>query len=222
MLIASQPHFIPTPHLPHFSQQHYSDIAQPSYSCASISLQRMLIAQLIGGAVIFASFLLRMPQASSTLSLFLTTLKSVAPVSFLQQIEDAFSSFPAFTDSPSFYSDIIFSPAPAVPDLVNSHGAFQHTNPGSAKSGGISSELAVTEEEYFSSLNWSEKPVSTSSTYFNLFFLLAPPCAALTLYLTYVSCLGHSRARTTQEDSRRVFLFQTLTPVSGLPPSRLR
>lgn len=222
MLTTSQSRFTPTPRLPYFSQHHYGNITQPSCSRASIPLQRMLIAHLIGGAIIFASFLLRMPQASSTFSLFLTTLKSVTPVSFLQQIEDAFSSLPAFTDSPSFYSDIVFSPGPAVPDSVVYHPAFQHTNPGSAESGDISSESAVREQEPFSPLNGGERPVSTSATYFNLFLFLAPPCAALTLYLTYVSRLGHSRERRTQEDSRRVFPFQTLTSVSGLPHSRIR
>lgn len=173
----------------------------------------MLIAHLIGGAIIFASFLLRTPQASSTFSLFLIALRSVAPVSFLQQIEDAFPSVPAFIDSPSFYSDIVFSPDPAVIDLVVYHPASQHTNPGSAASANVSSEPVIREvcqQERSSSLKGDEKPVSTSATYFNLFLFLAPPCAALTLYLTYVSHLGHSREYNSQKRLQTSFSLPDL------------
>ena len=146
----------------------------------------MLIARLIGGVIIFASFLLRTPQASSTLSLFLTAFKSVAPVSFLQQIEDVFSSSPAFVDSHSFYSDVIFSPSPAVTDLVVCYPPFQHAN--------VSAEVIIQEVDqenrFTSSHRDEEKPDSTPAAYFNIFTLLAPVCAILTLYLTYVSHQG--------------------------------
>ena len=151
--------------------------------------QRMLIAHLIGGVVLLASFLLRMPQASSTLSLLLTAFKSVAPVSFLEQIEDVFSS-PAFIDSSSFYSDVI-STSPAVTDLVIYYPPSQLSNLGSATSLNVSAEVAVQEvgqKKCSPSSNWDEeKPVSTPTAYFSLFLLLASPCAVLTLYLTYVS-----------------------------------
>ena len=150
----------------------------------------MLIAHLIGGVVLLASFLLRMPQASSTLSLLLTAFKSVAPVSFLEQTEDVFSSSPAFIDSPSFYSDVI-SPNSAITDLAIYYPPSQLSNLGSAASLNVSAEVAVQEvgqKECSPSSNWDEeKPVSAPTAYFSLFLLLASPCAVLTLYLTYVS-----------------------------------
>jgi len=154
----------------------------------------MLIAHLIGGVIIFASFLLRMPQASSTLYLFLTAFKSVAPVSFLQQTEDVFSSSPAFIDSPSFYSDVIFPPNPNVTELVVCYPPFQHANFGFAANANVLAEIAIQEvgqEKRLSSSNRNEeKPVPTPAAYFNTFSLLAPLCAILTLYLTYVSHQG--------------------------------
>jgi len=151
----------------------------------------MLIAHLIGGVIIFASFLLRTPQASSTLSLFLEAFKSVAPVSFLRQIEDVFSFSPAFIDSPSFYSDVVFSPSPAVTNLAVCLTPSQHLNSGFAENANISGGAVVWEigqERCFLALSSDEEnPVSTPATYLNIFFLLAPPCALLTLYLTYVS-----------------------------------
>ena len=154
----------------------------------------MLIARLIGGVIIFASFLLRMPQASSTLSLFLTTFKSMAPASFLRQIEDIFSSSPVFIDSPSFYSDIIFSPGPVVTDLVVCYPPFQHANFGCTASADVSAGEVIQEvgqEKCFPSSNRDEeKPVPTPAAYFDIFSLLAPLCAILTLYLTYVSHQG--------------------------------
>jgi hypothetical protein len=151
----------------------------------------MLIAHLIGGVILFASFLLRMPQASSTLSLFFTAFKSLAPVSLVQQMEDAFSFSPAFVGSPSFYSDVVFTPSPAVTDLAVYYPPFQPSDSGSAASANVLAEVVVQEvgqERCFPSLNRDEKPVSTPA-YFNIFLLLAPPCAILTLYLTYVRLL---------------------------------
>jgi len=154
----------------------------------------MLIAHLIGGVIIFASFLLRMPQASSTLSLFLTAFKPVTPVSFLRQTEDVFSSSPAFIDSPSFYSDIIFSPSPNVTELGFCYPPFQYANFGSAADAKVSAEIAMQEvgqeKRLPSSNRGEEKPVPTPAAYFNTFSLLAPLCAILTLYLTYVSHQG--------------------------------
>lgn len=151
----------------------------------------MLIAHLIGGVIIFASFLLRMPQASSTLSLFLNAFKSVAPVSFLQQIEDAFSFSPVFIGSPSFYSDIGFSPTPAVTDRAIYYPLFQHLDSGpganSNVSGGVFAWEIGQEKCSLSPTRDEEKPVSTPAAYLNMFLFLAPPCALLTLYLTYVS-----------------------------------
>lgn len=154
----------------------------------------MLIVHLIGGAIISASFLLRMPQVSSTLSLFLTAFKFVAPVSFLRQIEDVFSSSPASIDSHSFYSDVVFSSSPAVTDLVAYYHPFQDASLGSAASANVSAEVVaqgVGQKKRCPSPNRDEeKPASALATYFNLFLLLAPPCAILTLYLTYVSHRG--------------------------------
>ena len=151
----------------------------------------MLIAHLIGGVILITPFLLRTPQASSTLSLFLTTFKSMTRASFLERIEDAFSFSPAFVDPPSFYSDIVFSPNPSVTDLVVYHPPSQHSILGPVASMDASTEVVVQEvdqEKCSLSLNeGEEKPVSTSAAYFNMFLLLVPPCAILTLYLTYVS-----------------------------------
>ena len=151
----------------------------------------MLIAHLIGGVIFLASFLLRMPQASSTLSLFFTAFKSVAPVSFIQQIEDAFSFSSASIDSPSFYIDIIFTPSLTVTDLDVYHPPFQHSTLDFAASTSASGGLVVQEvgqEKCFPFLNRSEeKPTPASTPYSNAFLLLALPCAILTLYLTYVS-----------------------------------
>jgi len=154
----------------------------------------MLIAHLVGGVIIFASFLLRMPQASHTLSLFLTAFKSVTPVSFLQQTEDVFSSSPAFIDSPSFYSDIIFSPSPNVTEVDFCYPPFQYANFGPAGNANLPAEIAIQEvgqEKHLLSSNRGEKkPVPTPAAYFNTFSLLAPLCAILTFYLTYVSHQG--------------------------------
>ena len=152
----------------------------------------MLIAHVIGGVILFASFLLRMPQTSSTLSLFLTAFKSVAPVSLIQQIEDVFSiSPPTPVDSPSCYPDVVFSLSPAVTDLVVYYYPFQFSNLGPVASANRSAELVVREVGrvgcFSSSKRDEEKPVSNPASYFNIFLLLAPPCAILTLYLTYVS-----------------------------------
>jgi len=156
----------------------------------------MLIAHLIGGVILFAPFLLRMPQASSTLSLFFTAFKSVAPVSFFQQIEDAFSFSPDFIGLPSLYSDTVLSPSPAVTDSVVYYTPFQYSKIGPAAGANVSAGLAVRragQEKCFPPLNGDgEKPVPTPSAYFNIFLLLAPPCAILTLYLTYVSRLVSS------------------------------
>jgi len=153
----------------------------------------MLIAHLIGGVIIFASFLLRIPQASSTLSLFFTVFKSVAPVSFLQQIEDVFSFSSAFVDSPSLHSDVVLSSGPAVTDLVVYYPPFLYLNLDPATNGNALAELAIRgagQEKCFPSLHGDgEKPVSTPVAYLNIFLLLAPPCAILTLYLTCVSHL---------------------------------
>ena len=159
---------------------------------SNITHHRMLIAHVIGGVILFASFLLRMPQTSSTLSLFLTAFKSMAPVSLIQQIEDVFSiSPPTPVDSPSFYPDVVFSPSPAVTDLVVYYPPFQFSNLGSVASANRSAELVVRaagQVECLPSLDRDEeKPVSNNAAYFNIFLLLAPPCAILTLYLTYVS-----------------------------------
>ena len=150
----------------------------------------MLITHLIVGAVLLASFLLRMPQASSTLSLFLTAFKSVASVSFLGRIEDAFSFSPALIESLSFYSDVVFSSSPVVTDLVVYSPPSQYSDLGSAASMNVSTVVVheVDQGRRFPSLNGDEeKPVPTPTAYFNIFFLLAPSCAILTLYLTYVS-----------------------------------
>jgi len=173
----------------------------------------MLIAHLIGGVILFASFLLRMPQASSTLSLLFTAFKSVAPVSLVRQIEDAFSFSTALIDSPSFYSDVVFSPSAAVIDLVVYYPSFQYSNLGSAANPNLSAEVvvqAVGQEKCFPSLNRDEeKPMSTLAAYFNIFLLLAPPCAILTLYLTYVSPWCHCCKRNSDGDFRQVSPFQT-------------
>lgn len=154
----------------------------------------MLIAHLIGGVIIFASFLLRMPQASPALSLFLTAFKSVTPVSFLQQTEDVFSSSPAFTDSPSFYSDIIFSSSPNVTELAFCYPPFQCANFGPAANAIVPAEIVMQEvgqeKHLLPSNRGEEKPASTPAAYFDTFSLLAPLCAILTLYLTYVSHRG--------------------------------
>lgn len=154
----------------------------------------MLIAHLIGGVIIFTSLLLRMPQASSTLSLFLTAFKSVAPVSFLQQIEDVFSFSPALVDPPSFYSDIVFSPHPGVTDMVVCYSSIQHTNLSCVAGQSVSGEETVRkagQEQRILPLNRDmEKPASTPVAYFNIFLFLASPCAILTLYLAYVSHHG--------------------------------
>ena len=154
----------------------------------------MLIAHLIGGVIIFASFLFRVPQASSTISLFLTTFKSAAPVSFLQQIEDIFSSSPTLIDSPSFYSDVTFSPTPVITDSAVCCPPFQRVNFGSAASTNVSADVFIQEigqEKCFPSSNrGGENPASTSAAHFNIFLLLAPLCAILALYLAYVSLPG--------------------------------
>ena len=137
----------------------------------------MLIAHLIGGVILIASFLLRMPQTSSTISLFLTAFKSVTPVSFL---EDVFSFSPAFVDSSSFYSDVAFSSSPAVTDLVVYYPPSQYSASGSAANVDVSAEIVVQAGD-------EENPMSTPAAYFNIFLFLVPPCAILTLYLTYVS-----------------------------------
>jgi len=151
----------------------------------------MLIAHLIGGVILLASFLLRSPQTSSTLSLFLTAVKTMTPVSFLEQIEDVFSFSPAFIGSPPSYSDIVPPSNPPVTDLVAYYPTSQYSNLGSAASMNVSTGVVVQEvgqEKCFTSLDWDErKPVSTPASYFNIFLLLAPPCAVLTLYLAYVS-----------------------------------
>ena len=178
---------VPSPH-PDASQLHHTE----SLFCLHKSiLQRMLIAHLIGGVILLASFLLRMPQTSSTLSIFLTAFKTMTPVSFLEQIEDVFSFSPAFIDSPPFYSDIMLPSNPPVTDLIAYYPTSQHSNLGSAASVNVSTDVVVQEvgqEKCFRSLDWNEeKPVSTPASYFNIFLLLAPPCAVLTLYLAYVS-----------------------------------
>ena len=150
----------------------------------------MLIAHLIGGVIIFASFLLRMPQTSSTLSFFLTTFKAMTPGSFLDRIEDVFSYSPAFIGSPPSYSDVVLPSNPPVTDLIAYYPTFQYSNSGSAASANASTGVVVQEvgqEKCFTAFDWDEKPVSTPASYFNIFLLLAPPCAILTLYLTYVS-----------------------------------
>jgi len=153
--------------------------------------QRMLIAHLIGGVILLAPFLLRMPQTSSALSIFFTTFKAMTQVSFLEQIEDVFSFSPAFIDSPRSYSDVVFPPNPPVTDLIVYYPTSQYSNLGSATSVNASTEVVaqeVRQEKCFMSLDWDEeKPVSTPASYFNIFLLLAPPCAILTLYLAYVS-----------------------------------
>jgi len=179
----------------------------------------MLIAHLIGGVIIFASLLLRMPQASSTFSLFLTTFKSVAPVSFLQQIEDIFSSSPTLIDSPSFYSDVIFSPTPVVTDSVVCYPPFQRVNFGSAASANVSADAFIQEvgqeKRYPSSSRGGENPTSTSPVHYNIFLLLAPPCVILALYLAYVSQSGIITAKAVLKEtpdefspSRPPFEFQ--------------
>jgi len=151
----------------------------------------MLIAHLIGSAIFLAPFLLRMHQASSTISLFLTAFKSVAPASFLERIEDVFSFSPAFIGSPTFYSGVMLSLNPPITDLVVYYTPSQHSNLGSAAGTNVSTEVAILEvgqEKCFPSLDWDEeKPVSTPASYFNIFLLLAPPCVILTTYLAYVS-----------------------------------
>jgi hypothetical protein len=153
----------------------------------------MLIAHLIGGAVLLAPFLLRAHQASSTLSLISTAFKNVAPVSFLEHIEDLFSFPPNFIDSPSSHSDVISSPSLGATDLVVYYPPFRYLKLGSAENVDMLAEVAqeVGREKCLSSLTRDEeKPVSTPVAYFNLFILLVPPCAVLTLYLTYVSRQG--------------------------------
>ncbi|KAF9646533.1 hypothetical protein BDM02DRAFT_3000697 [Thelephora ganbajun] len=150
----------------------------------------MLIARLIGGVILLASFSLRMPQASSALSFFFTAFKSAAPASFLRQIEDVFPFSPTSTDSPPFYSDVVFSPSPAVTDLSVYYPPFQYSNLGSAASANGSAESVVREigrGKCFLPLNRDGKPMSTPAAYFNIFLLLAPPCVILALYLTYSS-----------------------------------
>lgn len=149
----------------------------------------MLIVHLVGGVIIFASFLLRMPEASSALSLFFTVFKSVAPVSFLQRIEYAFPLSPASINSPSFYSDVVFSPSPTVTELAVYYPPFRHVNLSPPASPEISAAVTqeVDQEKRFPSLNSDEKPAPTPTAYFNIFLFLVPPCAILTLYLTYVS-----------------------------------
>jgi len=151
----------------------------------------MLIAHLIGGVILLAPFLLRMPQTSSTLSLFLTAFKTVTPVSFLEQIEDVFSFSPVLVDSPPFYPDIVLPPNPPVTDLIAYYPTSQYSNLGSAASVNVSRGVVIQDvgqEKCFISLDWDQKkPVSTPASYFNIFLFLAPPCAILTLYLAYVS-----------------------------------
>jgi len=178
----------------------------------------MLIAHLIGGAILIAPFLFRMPQASSTLSLFLAAVKTMVPASFLEQIE-VFSTSPAFTGLSSFHSDVVLPPDPPVADLVVYYPSSQYPNLGSVVSVNVSPVVVqeVCQEKCLSSLGGDEEnPVSTPASYFNMFLLLVPPCAILTLYLAYVShrrCIR--RECSSKDDRRRAFTSQTLTWASG-------
>ena len=153
----------------------------------------MPIVHLIGGVILIAPFLLRMPQASSTLSLFLTAFKTMAPVSFPERI-DVFSSLSAFIASPPFHSDVAPSPDLPFTDLVVYYPPSQFSNSGSAVSVNVPTEVVVQEvgqEKSLSSLDRiKEKPGSTPTSYTNMFLLLVPPCAILTLYLACVSRQG--------------------------------
>lgn len=150
----------------------------------------MLIAHLIGGVILIASFSLRTPQASSALSLFFTSFKSMAPVSLIQQI-DVFSLSPTLVDPRSFDSDVAVSTAPAITDLAVYRPSFQYSSFGSTTSANVSTESVVQEvgqDKCVWSLNENEeKPVLNAATYSNIFLSLATSCAVLTLYLTYVS-----------------------------------
>jgi len=152
----------------------------------------MLIAHVIGGVILIASFSLRMPQASSKLSLFFTTFRSMAPVSLVQQIEDVFSISSAFVDSPSSHSDIGFSPSLTFDDLVVYSPSFQSAYLSSGTRD-FSEESAVQEVDRDGCFSlWSgdeQNLVSNPAARFDIFLLLALPCAIVVLYMTYVSRL---------------------------------
>ena len=156
--------------------------------------QRMLIAHVIGGVIFFASFLLRTPQPSSTLSLLLTVFKSVAPVSLIQRIEDVFTIPHPSVYSPSFHSDLIFSPNHTITDLVVYYPPLQFSDLGSKVKTNRSAESVareVSQEEYFPSWEGVEEEFvpNSAGTDPHVLLLFIPPCVILVLCLTYVSRL---------------------------------
>jgi hypothetical protein len=156
----------------------------------------------------FASFLLRMPQTSSTLSHFFNVFKSVAPISLIQQIEDVFTILPASVDSPSFHSDLIPSLNPTVTDVVVYYPLFQFSDLGSTASMNRSAESVaweVSQEEYFPSLEG--EPVPNPTTHLHVLLLLVPPCVILVLCLIYVSHLRASVNATLKGALVKCFAF---------------
>ena len=115
----------------------------------------------------------------------------MTPVSFPERI-DVFRSLPAFIyGSPSSYSDVVLSQDPPVTNLAVYYPPSQYLSLGSTANVDASTEVVVQEVgqgKCISSLDRiEEKPVSTPASYINMFLLLVPPCAILTLYLAYVS-----------------------------------
>lgn len=153
----------------------------------------MLIAQLIGGAILLASFSLRMPQVSSALSLFFTTFKSTIPVPPIQRDKDISLIPPTLVDSPSFCANVISFPSPAATNLVVHHHPSRYPDLGFTASVNRSADLIIQEvglEVYFLVLNGDEgDPVFNPAACPNILLLLAPLCGVLVLYLIYVSHL---------------------------------
>lgn len=180
----------------------------------------MLIAHLIGGAILFASFSLRMPHVSSTLSLFFTAFKSMAPISLVRQNEGVFSTPPLFIGSPSPCADVAPFPSPAVTNLAVCHPHSQYPDLGfttGANGSTVPAALGVGFEGYFSPLiRDEEKLVSNPALRPNILLLLASLCAILLLY-----CVSYPR--TTHRPSsegyfRQVFAFEPLAGVSEPAP----